>query len=146
MLPRALASPVFGMARPARPPAERRAVAEAAALVRAETGISTAEPLARIVATRVTATLASYIDEDMDPLLAAAGELRRRTYPTPFDTLATDERIDTLALFVAVRIDQLRNRSGRQNTALAEQTECRCALATVRSKLARRYLRTLRGD
>jgi hypothetical protein len=134
---------VFGMARPARPSAERCAVWEAAALVRAETGITAAEPVAGIVAVRVVEALNAYLDEEMDPLLAAAGELRRQTSPTPYDTLATDPEIDTLKLFVDELVERVKDRCGRRSCR-GEEVERQGAWASDREQLKGRYTRALR--
>ena len=75
MIPRALRSPLFAMARPPRPPTERRAVRDAAETVRAETGLTAVDPIASIIAARVVEAMKDYLAEDMDPLLVAVGEM-----------------------------------------------------------------------
>ncbi len=132
------------MARPARPPTESRAVREAAETVRAETGLAAADPIASIIAARVVEALQAYLAEDMDPLLAAMGELQRRTCPSPFDTLATDPGIDSVALFTEARVERVRNRCGRSLSVKGDEAECRKLWASVHARLWHRYIRTLR--
>ena len=144
MIPRALRSPVFAMARPSRPPIESRAVREAAAMVRAETGVTAADPIASTIAARVVEAMKAYQAEDMDPLLAAMGELQRRTCPSPVDTLATDPAIDSVALFTEARVERVRNRCGRSLSVREDETECRELWAKVHAHLWHRYVRALR--
>jgi hypothetical protein len=132
------------MARPARPPAEHRAVIEAAALVRAETGLTAAEPIAGIIAVRVVEALAAFLDEALDPVLSVAGELRRQTCPTPYDALATDADIDTLGLFLAERIERFRDRCGMILPVTEDAKERAAILGKVQARLADRYTRHLR--
>ena len=86
----------------------------------------------------------AYLAEDMDPLLAAVGEMQRRACPNPFDTLATDADIDSLAVFTEARVERVRNRCGRSLSAREDETECRELWATVHANLWHRYIRTLR--
>jgi hypothetical protein len=132
------------MARPARPATESRAVRDAAAMVRTETGLTAADPVASIIAARVVVALNEYLAEGVDPLLAAVGELRRRTCQTPYDTLAIDPDIDSLALFVEARVGRLRSRCGRSLSSHEDEVECRDVWAFVRERLADRYIRALR--
>ena len=145
MTPRALRSPVVAMARPARPPTESRAVRDAAETVRAETGLTAYDPIAAIVAARVVAAMKAYLAE-VDPLLAAVGELHRRTCPSPFHTLAIDPDIDSLGLFVEARVGRYRSRCGRSLSAHEDEAECRELWATVYAHLWHRYIRTLRRN
>jgi hypothetical protein len=142
--PRAIRSKVFAMARPSRPPSESRAVREAAGIVRAETGLTTADPVASIIAARVVEAMKAYQMEDLDPLLAAMGELQRRACPSPFNTLATDPGIDSIALFTEARVERVRNRCGRSLSVREDEAECSQLWATVHAHLWRRYIRTLR--
>lgn len=132
------------MARPARAPTESRAVRDAAATVRAETGLTAVDPIAAIVAARVVVAMKAYLAE-VDPLLAAVGELHRRTCPRPFDTLAINPDIDSLALFVEARVGRYRSRCGRSLSAHEDEAECRELWATVHDHLWHRYIRSLRG-
>lgn len=91
---------------------ESRALREAAKTVRAETGLTAADPIASIIAAGVAEAMQAYLAEDMDPLLAAMGELQRRTCPTPYGTLATDPGIDSVALFTDARAERVQNRCG----------------------------------
>lgn len=145
MIPRALRSPVMAMARPARPAAEVAAVRVAAELVRVDTGLTAADPIAAIIAARVVETMQAYQAEGMDPFLAALGEARRKVAASPFDTLATDGDINTLDSFVTARMEKVRAREGRSLSPQEDQTECRAIWNDVRAKLHRRYLRVLRG-
>lgn len=91
--PRALRSPVMAMARPRRPVAEIAAVQEAAAAIREETGIASAQGLGREIARRVIDLLLDDTRNDPAALFAA---------PTmdPINTLAFGEgfgAIDELA-------------------------------------------------
>ena len=77
--PRALRSPIMAMARPRRPLAEIAAVREAAAAIRAETGIFSAQGLGREIARRVIELLVDDTRNDpavllpvMDPISALA--------------------------------------------------------------------------
>lgn len=144
MIPRALRSPVIAMARPSRPPNESRAVREAAAVVRAETGLTAADPVASIIAARVVEGMKAYLAEDMDPLLAAMGELQRRACPSPFDALATDPGIDSVALFTEARVERMRNRCGRSLSVREDEAECREVWAAIHAHLWHRYIRAMR--
>lgn len=146
MIPRALRSPVFAMARPSRPPSEIRAAREAAGIVRAETGLTSVDSVASIIAARVVEAMKAYQLEDMDPLLAAVGEMQRRACPNPFDTLATDPGIDSVALFTEARVGRVRNRCGRSLSVREDEAECRELWATVHAHLWRRYIRTMRRN
>jgi len=144
VIPRALRSRPRAMARPARPLAEVVAVRAAAELVSAETGLTAADPIASIIAARVITVMQAYLAEGVDPLLEALGNARRRVEPTPFDMLATDAQIDTLALFVTARVERLQARHGRGLTTHEEQAECRELWAGVQRSLWRRYINCLR--
>lgn len=143
-LPRALRSPVFAMARPQRPPVERIAVLDAAAIVRGETGLTASDPVAAIIAARVVKAMQLYLLEDADPFLAALGEVKRKSIPCPFETLATDCRVDTISLFTEARVTHLRSRSGRGLFHKEDELECREIWTIIKIKLSGRYLRHLR--
>ena len=144
MIPRALRSRPRAMARPARPLAEVAAVRAAAELVRAETGLTTADPVASIIAARVAKAAQAYLDEDMDPFLAALGEARRAIECCPIDALATDPAFDTVSLFVSARVQRLQARNGRALFTHMDEIECREVWKQVQATLWRRYLKALR--
>lgn len=87
----------------------------------------------------------AYLAEDMDPLLAAVGEMQRRASPNPFDTLATDPGIDSVALFTEARVGRVRNRYGRSLSVREDEAECRDLWITVHARLWHRYISLLRG-
>lgn len=143
MLPRALIGPVMAVARgPARPPVEARLVREAVASAPAH---APREPLARDLARRVVEELVAFLSEPDDPLLGLIGEVSRRAFPSPAVALATDPDVDTLALFVAARVEALRNRHGRGLSPADDAAERRAIMTDVERRLARRYLRHLRA-
>lgn len=144
MIPRALRSPVFGMARPARPAVEAWAVREAAALIRAETGATKAAPIARLIAARVVEEMRAYLTEDSDPVLAALGEARRRMKCCSISVLATEPEADAVSLFVEERVKRLRSRHGRTLTVEEDAAEHKAIWAVVMARLTARYLRVLR--
>lgn len=127
--------------RPRRPAAEAQFVREAAAEM--ERTIS-AEALARVIATRVVDELAKYIEEGGDPILGAAGELRRYTSPTPYSMLAVDPSVSTIDLYVDQAVQRLRARQGRLLSPRDAATEVASLLGLVRKTLKSRYLRYLR--
>lgn len=132
------------MARPARPVGERVAVLAAARIVRAETGLTAADPIARTIAARVVVEMQGYLAEDKDPFLAALGEARRRVMRSAFATLAIDSTIDAIGLFVEERVERMRARSGRGLSEYDDEAECREVWNSVCARLWRRYLRQLR--
>ena len=94
-MPRALRGPVMAMARPRRPASEARAVREAADMVRADTGLTSAKALGREVAARVTAALLD--DAQHDP---GAASLSGLANSDPIATLAftqDDAAVDEFA-------------------------------------------------
>jgi hypothetical protein len=144
MLPRALIGPVMAVARgPARPPLEARLVRQAVDAVAPRS--APREPLARDLARRVVEELVAFLSEPDDPLLAALGEVSRKAFPSPITALAVDSEVDTLALFIDLRVEALRSRSGRGLSPNADAAERRAILAQVERRLARRYLRHLRA-
>lgn len=143
MLPRALIGPVMAVARgPARPPLEARLVREAVASAPPHTP---REPLARDLARKVVEELAAFLSEPDDPLLIAIGEVSRRAFPSPAVALATDPEVDTLAVFIAGRVERLTNRHGRGLSPADDAVERRAILAEMEERLAGRYLRHLRA-
>lgn len=142
-VPRALIGPVMAVARgPARPPLEARLVREAVANSPSHTP---REPLARDLARKVVEELAAFLSEPDHPLLSAIGEMSRRAFPSPAVALATDPDVDTLALFVAARVEALRNRHGRGLSPADDAAERRAIMAEMEERLAGRYLRHLRA-
>jgi hypothetical protein len=103
-----------------------------------------AEPVARVLAQRVVEELTAFLEEDSDPMCAAMGDLRRKLFATPETVLATDPDIDTLALFVAGRVNRVRNRNGRYLSPAADKIECHEVMCEVQGKIFSRYLRYLR--
>lgn len=120
---RALRSPVMAMARPRRPVAEIAAVQEAAAAIREETGITSAQGLGRKVARRVIDLLlddkrnesASNLPSmAMDPIYMLA-------YGEGFgavDDLAARYRDRLLANFGAAIVVEFQQRIQRKNVAI----------------------------
>lgn len=130
--------------RPARPAAERRLVREFARS-QAKPDAPRA-PIARALAARVVDHLRELVAEGSDPMMAAVSEKLRRAFPTPATMLATDPDVDTLALYVEARVEQLRNRNGCPLSPVNEQAEVSAAFAAVENRLALRYLKHLRRN
>ncbi len=116
---------------------------EAAAIVRAETGLIASDPVAAIIAQRAVAEMQAFLHED-DPMLAALGEVSRALNPSPFADLAVDPEINSLGLFTEARVERLRARSGRALGVAEDEAECRDVWRHVEARLAGRYLRALR--
>lgn len=86
---------------------------EAAEIVRQETRLTAVSTISREIARRVTVDLTSFIEHDADdPMAAAIDRVRLSLNPYPFHILATDPTIDSLALFLAQRIENLISRAG----------------------------------
>jgi len=144
MIPRALIGTVMAVARgPARPPIEARLVRDAVDAVAPRS--APREPLARDLARRVAAELAAFLDAPDDPLLCALNEMNRTIFPSPEVILATDPEVDTLALFIAARVEKLRVRYGRSLLSHEDLAERKAILADLEVRLAGRYLRHLRA-
>lgn len=144
MIPRALVSPVMAIGRgPTRPAIEGHLVRSAVDALAPRS--APREPLARDLAQQVVEELIAYLAEDDDPLLAAIGEAQRTVCPSPVVVLATDPNIDTLALFIDMRVERLRSRCGRGLSPGDEATELRNVMGAMADKLAGRYLRHLRS-
>src|SRR5690349_11452795 len=62
--PRALSGPVMNMARPSRPRSEAALVRDAAATIKAETGLRSARAISREIARRVTSTMMDEVQAD----------------------------------------------------------------------------------
>ena len=140
--PRALVGPVMCMARPRRPEAEARAVREAAEIVRAETGLTSAKAISREIAARVVPALMSELEGD--PLELALAAIERDLIGSPFQRLASCPEIDTASLFVEMRVERVRARCGRYLTEAEQDTERRALLGQLRLTLAARYDRHVR--
>lgn len=144
--PRSLIGPVFAMARPRRPRAEIIAVHEAAALVRGETGLRAAQPVAREIAKRVMVAFFADLERDDDALFHALAEMEQKLFPSPFLTLATCPEIDTARDYVDRWLKCLRARGGRF-ISIAEQAHLRDQLADeVHAILFARYREQLRSS
>lgn len=144
-LPRALCGPVRAMARPARPPAEIAAVKAAAAIVRAETGQTAAEPVARMVASQVADACMKHIKNGAnEPFAEALSALGRQMFSTPICVLATCPDIDTLSIFVDERMALLEARNGRAIDVAEERREVSLASKELKRRLAGRYVRLIR--
>lgn len=137
-LPRALRSPVMAMARPRRPVAEIATVQKAAAAIREETGIASAQGLGREIARRVIDLLLDDTRNDPAALFAAAamdpiGTLAFGESFGAVDELATRYRDRMLANFgigIAPEFQQAINR--------------KAAADEILSTLAERYARHVR--
>lgn len=130
--PRALHSPIMAMARPRRPLAEIAAVREAAAAIREETGIKSAQGLGREIARRVTELLLD--DSRNDPALFVS------TARNPISTLAFGEgfgAVDELA--VAFRDRMLSNFGAAIVVEFQQQIQRKSASKMLRRTLGRRY-------
>ncbi|OHT22186.1 hypothetical protein [Edaphosphingomonas haloaromaticamans] len=133
-LPRGLIGPIYAMARPRRPGAERETVIAAAGTNGSAS--NRARQLARAVAA------AALADIDRDPAEHVI-RLLRDLAPTPLDTLAISAEIDTAGLVIAERVRRLRARGGRRlsdREALSEDSEVIAAVASILSERYRRYL------
>jgi hypothetical protein len=101
--------------------------------------------VARVIAERVVAELAAFLEEGDDPTFVALGDLKRRALPTPISRLATDPDIDTLRLYVEQAVFALRRRHGRKVSAAEANRLHKEHLAEVEEVLRGRYLRHLRA-
>ncbi|MGN6156272.1 MAG: hypothetical protein ACTHN4_11160 [Sphingomicrobium sp.] len=143
--PRAIMGRVYCAGRPARPEAEGRAVREGAALIAKESGLTHAEPIARLLAAQVREELAAFVAEGNDPLSESLGDMRRKLFPSPAARLATDPDVNTLSLYVEARLERVRDRSGAYLSPDMDKAERAAILDDIRDKLARRYLRHMRA-
>ena len=141
--PRALSGPVMNMARPRRPAAEVHFVHEGAAILRAQTGLTSAKAQSREIARRVSAAL--LIQVEMDPLDLAFAAIEGNGAGCPFQQLAADPEIDTVAEFTDRRVERLRSRAGRYLPPAADAAERRAIIAEIEAVLANRYDHQLRG-
>lgn len=141
--PRALVGPIRCMARPARPRSEACAVREAAQIVRAETGLTSAKALSREIAARVVSELLNELEGD--PLDLAFAAIERDLLRSPFQRLASCPEIDTAAEFVERRVERLRARSGRRLSDAEDDSERRAIADELMRLLSGRYDRQLRA-
>jgi hypothetical protein len=132
----------MNMARPPRPRSEAQLVREAAAIVRGETGATSARALSREVAIRVTAELMKEIEGD--PVDLALAAIERDLIGSPFHRLASCPEIDTASLYVELRVDRLRARSGRFLSLGGQAAERALIISALTATLAGRYDRHLR--
>lgn len=136
--PRALRFPIMAMARPRRPRAEVEAVRAAADLIRAETGIESAQGLGREIAHRVIELLLDDTRNDLAaPLLTFTGDpIAALAFGEGFgacDDIAVrfrDRMLANFGLAIAPEFQQIINR--------------RNAAAAAASLLSARYARHLR--
>jgi hypothetical protein len=118
-------------------------VQDAAAILRAETRLTSARALSREIASRVILELMKELEGD--PLDLALAAIERNLIGSPFQRLASCPAIDTAALFVEMRIERVRARSGRYLSPPEQASERRALMGDLEGKLARRYDRHLRG-
>jgi hypothetical protein len=130
------------MARPARPPAERRAVIAAAQLVRAETSLTSAKSIAREIANRVVAEMLT--DLQRDDFTAALAKAENQFAPCPIFALATCEQISTVGAFVERQCEAVRARSGRYLRPSEQEAERQAIASQIISTMESRYARMLR--
>lgn len=137
--PRALRSPVMAMARPRRPAAEATAVRAAAALVEAETGITSAQGQGREIARRVIDLLLDDTRNDLAAMLAPlAGD--------PIAMLAFGEGFGAVDDLAARFRDRMLANFGVAIAPVFQQVvNRRDAAAEVASSLCERYARHLRS-
>ncbi|QNP46065.1 hypothetical protein H9L14_01975 [Sphingomonas sediminicola] len=131
------------MARPRRPDAEAHAVREAAKIVRAETGLTSAKGIGGEIAARVVPAVMREIEGDALELALAA--IERDLIGSPFQRLASCPEIDTASLFVERQVERLRARSGRYLSPTEQLVERQTIAAEVTDVLAARYDRQLRA-
>jgi hypothetical protein len=134
----------MNMARPPRPPLEARLVREAAAMVRAEMQLTSARALSREIASRVAVELMKELEGD--PLDLALAAIERDLIGLPFQRLASCPAIDTAAVFVDMRVERIRARSGRYLSPAEQASERRALMRELEGKLAGRYDRHLRSE
>lgn len=121
------------MARPRRPVVEAELVHDAAAIVRKLVGLSSARAQGREIARRVGEELLRQHEADALEVtyLAMTGD--------PFQRLAADAVIGTVALFAEKRAERVRSRHGRYLPPLGDMAERRAIVAELMPALAARY-------
>ena len=140
--PRAIVGQICCMARPRRPRAEAEAAREAAAIVEAESGLTSAKALSREIAARV---VNEFLHElEADPLDLAFAAIERELLRSPFRRLASCPDIDLASEFVKRRMKAVEDRQGRYLSTAEQAAERRAILSTLTSLLAGRYDRQLR--
>lgn len=138
-LPRALVGPVMGMARPARPDGEVRAVHAAASRIQSETGLTSARALGREIAERVTAALLE--DAQNDPAAILPGLVSR----DPIAMLAFAPGIAAVDELAERFRDRMLAAFGSFiPPAFQHEAQRRAAANTLCRTLAERYARHLR--
>jgi hypothetical protein len=125
------------MARPRRPEAEAQAVREAAEIVRAETGLTSARAISREVARRVS--LVFMADLEADPLDQAFAAIDRATTSSPFQRLASCPDINIASEFVKLRLKAVEARQGRYLSPQHQEVELRQIAENLRNILTGRY-------
>ena len=135
--PRSIVGGVRCMARPRRPKAEARAVWEAAQIVQAETGRTSARALSREIAARVVAEFLRELEAD--PLDLAFSAIERELLRSPFQRLASCPDINLAAEFVKRRVKRLEDRQGRYLSPKDQVTEQHGIAVEMRFALASRY-------
>jgi hypothetical protein len=132
----------MNMARPPRPRSEAQLVRDAGAIVRDETGLTSAKSISREIASRVVSELMRELDGDSLDLALAA--IDRVVIGSPFQRLAADPDINTANEFVELQVERVRARCGRTLHPNEEAAERRAILAELERLLAGRYDRQLR--
>jgi hypothetical protein len=144
--PRALVGSIRGMARPARPQSEKKAVIEAADIVRSESALFTIESIAKEISQRVLHELRADLDRNIeDELSNAIAEIRSLLVVSPFALLATSAEIDTHRDFLQLRILALRDNGGKFLSSHEQEIERNKIEVELARRLAGRYARHLRG-
>jgi hypothetical protein len=125
------------MARPRRPRAESQAVRQAAAIVRSETGLTSAKALSREIAARVVKEFMHELEAD--PLDLAFAAIERALLRSPFQRLASCPDINLASEFVKRRMKAVEDRQGRYLSTADQAAECHLILCELEQVLARRY-------
>ena len=140
MIPRAIRSPVYGMARPRLPGSERVAVRAAAAQLPDD--LSAIRKAARVARQVVRAYLR---DEGCtDPFQRALIQAKQSLDPDPAIAIATSPQTDIADKFLSHRLARYEARGGRQLGAEAWEAETRTIAQEVEKQLTRRYRDYLR--
>lgn len=115
---------------------------DAAAIVRDETGLTSARALSREVARRVTAELMKEVEGDeLDAVMAA---IEHRLIGSPFQRLASCPEIDTASLLVELQVERVRARCGRYLSPAEQAAERHALMGEIEIVLTGRYDRHLR--
>lgn len=133
MMPRAICGPVLGMARPARPQAERSAVLAAAATYPEGWAVTRK---ASALASKVVAELVREVQTD--PLLA---HLEHLADDGPLPVLA----LHSLEEVIECQVQRLRARNGRYLSILEQRAEVKAIALELEPLLAGRFERHLRA-